>query len=50
MIIKYDSEGNVTWIIYVKQYKKARYRKKGQRLLNYMLREFEGSHSLIIVK
>lgn len=49
MTIEFDKGGNVTWCFYRKAYKKARWRRLGQRLLNYELKIYPGYSGLIIV-
>ena len=49
MTIEFDKGGNVTWRFYRKAYKKARWRRLGQRSLNYVLKNYPGYSGLIIV-
>ena len=48
MTIDIDREGNVSWHFYRKSYKKARWRRAGQRQVNCILEEYSGHSSLII--
>ena len=49
MTITVDKQGNIVWHIYRKSYKKARWRRVGQRCINDMLKNFPGYDGLIIV-
>ena len=49
MTIEFDINGNTVWHFYRKAYRKARWRKVGQRLLDYELKNFPGYSGLIIV-
>ena len=49
MTIEIDVHGNVTWNFYRKSYKKSRWRKVGQRQLNYMQKHFSNYSSCLIV-
>lgn len=49
MVIKVYDNGEAKWFFYRKSYRKARWRKLGQRLLNDFKKEYS-TKGLIIVK
>lgn len=49
MIIIVTSYGNIIWKFYRKSYKKARWRKSGQRVLNNFLKDYPAK-GIICVK
>jgi hypothetical protein len=50
MIINFDNDGIITeWFFSRKGYKKARWRRKGQRWLDYNIKTFPGFSGTIIV-
>lgn len=48
MLIKISKDGTVKWIFYRKSYRKARWRRLGQRMLNDFYK-IPGTHGLIFV-
>lgn len=49
MTIKVDAYGNAVWVFYRKSYRKARWRRVGQRLLDEVQRRYPGYSGLIVV-
>lgn len=49
MTIEFDEHGNVQWNFYRKAYRKSRWRKLGQRLLDSMLKEGYKNGMIIVV-
>ena len=49
MTIKVDAYGNAVWVFYRKSYRKARWRRVGQRLLDEVQRCYPGYSGLIVV-
>lgn len=49
MTIRFDEHGNVQWNIYRKAYKKSRWRKCGQRLLEHCMKQGYKSGLIIVI-
>lgn len=49
MTIELDENGKITWHIYRKHFKKARYKKAAQRDINWMLQHYPGHKTVIIM-
>lgn len=49
MTITFDERGNVQWNFYRKAYKKSRWRKCGQRQLDYMLKSGYKSGLILVI-
>lgn len=50
MTITYDVHGNAEWRFYRKSYRKSRWRKEGQRMLDYLLKNYPGTSGIILVR